>query len=775
MAADKEQILFELKIEENRASKKLKAVKEAVKTLDRRTVKYKNTVKEQIALESKLISIRKQRVIVNKQMEGSVKKLTKAQEKGLSAAGASTSATLELGRVISDAPYGIRGMANNIQQLGSNLFFMSKKVDDVTGKTLGFRGAVGNLLGGLIGPAGLLIAFQGLIALWDYLGDGAKKAESDTRDFLAGISDLLEVQTNVNDKIEEYLVLQKLKTELDNDKKKSNEELRKVDAELLEIEKNKVNTLKLITLNEKAYADSKDKSTTKAKGYLKNETANAKKLEELTTKENELNTKRSAITSQYLEKLKKYRKEKDNLTKAEADTLKGLKELKKEKEKERELLSKTSEDYKRLTIAIDEYQKKIEEIEGRKNKGSGNAKKISPFKTPEELDIDIKNADNAIIQYEKRIEDARLKEEMNEKLSTTNTEYEKRLIREKYQEDRLRNQIDAERKVLKLKMNTEKAVVNQKVDNHIADLKRATELYIHKVKLDKNLSSKQKEQMASVANSQLQIATNQAQKEGIESVKEITEKYNPLFTLFERLGFARMDALFSGFGDETKSKKSDGGKDYKLEDALGSYMELQQGLTNFMSGEFDRQITLEQNKTNAINNELRERLNGENLSKSERKRIQLEIARNDEALRKKQEKIEKKRFKMQKAANISAALIQTYLAATTALKNFGGVPTGIPAMSATIAAGLLNVATIARQKFQSSAGATPTAGALGGGGSGGNDRSFNFNLAGASQENQLAQTLQGRFNQPLQAYVVSRDITNQQQLDEEITSSASFG
>ena len=204
-------------------------------------------------------------------------------------------------------------------------------------------------------------------------------------------------------------------------------------------------------------------------------------------------------------------------------------------------------------------------------------------------------------------------------------------------------------------------------------------------------------------------------------------------------------------------------------------MEVQQGLTNFMSGEFQRQITLEQNKTNAINNELRERLNGENLSKSERKRIQLEIARNDEALRKKQEKIEKKRFKMQKAANISAALIQTYLAASTALKNFGGVPTGIPAMSATIAAGLLNVAAIARQKFQSSAGATPTAGALGGGGSGGNDRSFNFNLAGASRENQLANTLQGRFNQPLQAYVVSRDITNQQQLDEEITSSASFG
>jgi hypothetical protein len=772
MAVDKEQILFELKIEENRALKRLKDVKESVKNLDRRTVKYKNTVKEQIALESKLISIRKQRVIVNKQMEGSVKKLTKAQEKGLSAAGASTSATLELGRVISDAPYGIRGMANNIQQLGSNLFFMSKKVDEATGKTLGFRGAVGNLLGGLIGPAGLLIAFQGLIALWDYLGDGAKKAESDTRDFLAGISDLLEVQTNVNDKIEEYLVLQKLKTELDNDKKKSNEELRKVDAELLEIEKKKVNTLKLMTLNEKAYADSKDKSTTKAKGYLKNETANAKKLEELTTKENELNTKRSAITSQYLEKLKKYRKEKDNLAKAEADTLKGLKELKKEKEKERELLSKTSEDYKRLTIAIDEYQKKIEEIEGKKTKGSGKTKKISPFKTPEELELDVKSNLLAIDKLTKQTELIRLKSEEKERLSMAQSEEDKSFIKKDYANRRL----DIDEKYEKKAMESRK----------LAEIKSATESNIaYQRKIDKDLIAfeaklrKEKKVLTDAESKMLQDAKKvasdkkaNANQELMDTVVDIESQYSKLFPFWEQMAAARRAAI----GTDEKIDKEEG-NEFTLEDALASYMELQQGLTNFMSGEFDRQITLEQNKTNALNNELRERLNGENLSKSERKRIQLEIARNDEALRKKQEVIEKKRFKMQKAANISQAVISTYLAANQVLvETKGGTVARFVAMAATISAGLLNVAAISRQKFQSSAGATSTAGALGGGGSGGgNDRSFNFNLAGASQENQLAQTLQGRFNQPLQAYVVSRDITNQQQLDEEITSSASFG
>ena len=98
-------------------------------------------------------------------------------------------------------------------------------------------------------------------------------------------------------------------------------------------------------------------------------------------------------------------------------------------------------------------------------------------------------------------------------------------------------------------------------------------------------------------------------------------------------------------------------------------METSQAISGFMDSEFEREMTIEQNKTNALNNELRERLNNENLSKSERKSIQLEIARNDEELRKKQEKTEKKRFKMQKAANISQALISTYLAASQVFAN----------------------------------------------------------------------------------------------------------
>ena len=228
----------------------------------------------------------------------------------------------------------------------------------------------------------------------------------------------------------------------------------------------------------------------------------------------------------------------------------------------------------------------------------------------------------------------------------------------------------------------------------------------------------------------------------------------------------------SGFGISKDKKK----EDFSFEDGLKHFMELTAAATDFMNSEFDRQITIEQNKTNALNNELNQRLLNENLSKEERKRIQLEIGANDEKLRKTQEKIEKKRFKMNKAANIAQATISTYLAAADVMANTKlGAIGRIAAMTVVIGAGLAQVAAIARTKFQSSAGSGGQIGGGFGGSDGGRDRSFNFNLAGASRENQLAETLQGRFDQPIQTYVVSRDITNSQQLDEDIRNNASFG
>ena len=82
MADNKNDILIKIKIEENRALRSLTKVKESVQKLDRRTREYKEAVAEQVRLETKLNSLRKQRIAINNKVETSVKKLTKVQKEG---------------------------------------------------------------------------------------------------------------------------------------------------------------------------------------------------------------------------------------------------------------------------------------------------------------------------------------------------------------------------------------------------------------------------------------------------------------------------------------------------------------------------------------------------------------------------------------------------------------------------------------------------------------------------------------------------------------------
>jgi hypothetical protein len=207
----------------------------------------------------------------------------------------------------------------------------------------------------------------------------------------------------------------------------------------------------------------------------------------------------------------------------------------------------------------------------------------------------------------------------------------------------------------------------------------------------------------------------------------------------------------------------------KISEFISNYKTLMSGLTDFIDGEFERELTIEQNRTNVLNKQLNDRLLNESLSADQRKSIQNEIAQNDENLRIKQDAIAKKKFKTAKAFAISMAVADTYLAGVKVLADpsFVGRPfaRGI-AMAATIASGLASVAAISRQKFQSSSAATPVNVGGGGGASGASERSEpSFNIVGRSGENLLINAIQAQFGKPLKAYVVSRDVTTQQQLD----------
>ncbi len=734
MANNTEDILFNLKIEENRATKKLKEVKEAISSLDRRTTKYKNTVKQQIELENKLIQIRQKRVGVNKQMKSSVEGLTKAQVQAKDATGSATSSVMELSRVVSDAPYGIRGMANNITQLVSQMGTASTKAGGLTV-------ALKLMWKQLLGPLGIVFAITAVISAIDYFYGGMKKAEEATEDWRGSIA-----KAGADLKI--FMSLVDKTTTSEDELKESVTALNKKYKDLnVEIDSNgELTKESVVQINNKILALEKLAKATAIQGlieesYAKILTAELKMQDDISENLKKLGAK----------DLEDFRKNKDELIKVQEGYYKGSIDANKlhteanisRKVREYDELKKTTKD------GIDDLLKIIDDedlfgsIFGKGGKSSSKSKtvKLPSF-------IDIKSFEADILNIERILVAARERELM----AFAKTEEEKLKVKQQLEEEALLKSFD------NVKLKNEKELTD--FVNNVDDK-------LKKGKITEETAEK---------------AKKQAEKEKIAKNTKSHENYLIALTKISEKYKAKIDVL----GSEDDSSKE--GEKASLDDILNErlekykkYAELAKGIlssiTGFIDGEFDRELAIEKNKTNAINNELNQRLLNESLSKDERKNIQNQIAKNDEALRKKQESIEKKRFEMNKAASISKAVVDTYAAAVGVMKDAsGGFFSRLAQAVPTIAFGLAQVATIARQKFVSSAGAKSPilSGGASAGSSGGADRSFNFNLVGNTQANQIADAIQGRFKQPLKAFVVSRDITTQQELDANIKGSASF-
>ena len=125
-----------------------------------------------------------------------------------------------------------------------------------------------------------------------------------------------------------------------------------------------------------------------------------------------------------------------------------------------------------------------------------------------------------------------------------------------------------------------------------------------------------------------------------------------------------------------------------------------------------------------------------------------------------------------KALAITSAIIDTYAGADKAFKQ-GGV-FGFIGGAAIIAAGLANVKKIRDQKL-------PTPPSYAKGGTGGSvptpaiSTPPAFNVVGATETSQLAQTIAGAQQKPVRAYVVSTDVSTQQALDRKTAKQATIG
>jgi len=123
-----------------------------------------------------------------------------------------------------------------------------------------------------------------------------------------------------------------------------------------------------------------------------------------------------------------------------------------------------------------------------------------------------------------------------------------------------------------------------------------------------------------------------------------------------------------------------------------------------------------------------------------------------------------------KAVAVAMATMNTYEAVTAALgaKPYG--PWNIAQAAAVAAMGFVQVRNILKTEVPS-----PKGGAGGGAAAAPSIQPPDFNIVGQSASNQLASAVQGQFNQPVKAYVVSKDVSTAQEMERNIVSTASLG
>lgn len=660
---------------------------------------------------------------------------TKANKNLGDASGAATSSVMELSRVVSDAPYGIRGMANNITQLVSQMGFASKKAG-------GFGNALKEMGKQFMGPLGIVFLITAAVSALDFFYGAAKKAEKGTKDLTSQTFALQQVAKSYTDQLQDLNITEERRTVLTKELIKIVPTLKEEDLKygknLDEVrEKIKLYTLSQANRLEMDKLVEKNSSVLAAQSkvdnidQIKNAEERLSSIKKLLKEENvSLQVKTEELVGQSQYGVGIYHKTVRDKTLKEIEG--SFQQLKQKLEKEsKPVLEKIEELSKGLVISL--------------GKDTGKPKLL-----------EIKDFDKQVEDYLSQIASVSEKEEiLNAKLNS-----EKVLIQEEYH-----------LKSLDLKNIENKAKFKQQSDAYRVEYKAFLDQEVRLGHLKQGEADKKLDKF--------DVDTKAEQDKSDANYKILLKKWNDYYS----------DKLFIALSGEMKveevDKASNAKKLHNIAVFIEQYKVLMSGLTEFIDGEFERELTIEQNKTNVLNAELNNRLLNENLSKDQRASIQNQIAQNDEKLRVKQEAIKRKAFNTQKAFNIASALIETYAAASSAFRNTLANPINklLPdagllrakiAAGVATAGGLAQVAAISRQKYQSSSAATPINTSGGAGGGGGSARSEpSFNVVGRSGDSLLINAIQAQFDKPLKAYVVSREVTSQQQLDGIIVNQAS--
>ena len=100
-----------------------------------------------------------------------------------SAAGIAGSTVTEFGRLVSDLPYGIQGVANNLSQLGSMFSLLVVSAGKMNNKLSTSRNVFNLIKDQIFGPVGVLVLFQGLVAAIELISRRTKEANEELKEF----------------------------------------------------------------------------------------------------------------------------------------------------------------------------------------------------------------------------------------------------------------------------------------------------------------------------------------------------------------------------------------------------------------------------------------------------------------------------------------------------------------------------------------------------------------------------------------------------------------
>ena len=715
------------------------------------------------------------------------------------ASGSASSSVLEMGRVISDSNYGIRGVANNLSQLASNLLFTAKSAG-------GFGAALGQIGKTLMGPLGVLLLIQTGIALlerWSMTAEKASKSNESIAESASKAASNLQILRRANEigsmsmdeagravkrANEEY---KDLNLAIDENGRLTDESVKAIDS--------KINALKRLakaqaiqTLVEEQYAkiatlslEISDANQLSVKKYAEAQRIRARADEDAASGAVSRNNRveQAAVT-------------------AEASFNRSIENI--------------SELTKKRGDVENEINKLIELIPDVKDlfndpKKSGYGGGLGRIFKQQALDLE-----KFIISNNRRSE---LALERNEK--------QKALIQEKYDKEDLERRrdsfIEKQRQRLadfmKSKATDEDKAAAQATFR--ASETQAEEEYqegltslitFHTAKRQAYQLELMRKFTRDMMNNRLEDAKNQeglvlGMTDGTEAGALNKPQYSVGAEDLERqqeASMKRRELEKENFESDLKLKREN------LENQGYSLLEIEQLVASdrnaWMIGQMEFEVQLERDKIDAKRN-----INQEYISwVAGLGGIMKNIAGENEALA-------TAALVLEKGAAIANVVVETQaanqsilantsaeagkvIASGTAAKVKGAImyAGGNPAGAGLIAAGAAGIASAAGIKAGGAAriGKNKIAAGIsiasilstsltskgsvggaagGGGGEGGGGRSFDFNLVGSTGVNQLAEGIGGQFSQPIQAYVVSSQMTSQQQLDNVIQSSATIG